>query len=176
IFTVRAAKVTIEGCELRDSGHDLTNMNAAIFLEPTANDAVIRNNHVLGQGFGILTEGNRNVLIEGNRVEGNPQLRSQDRGNGIHMINTNTARILDNQLRNTRDGVYLGNSNNNPRQGNLMEDLRFGIHYMFPQTTRVLGNTTRRTRTGYALMQSRMLTVENNRSEDDHNYGVLMNY
>ncbi|MCF6782716.1 nitrous oxide reductase family maturation protein NosD [Stutzerimonas stutzeri] len=176
VLTVRAPNVTIEGCQLRDSGHDLTNMNAAIFLEPTANEAVIRDNHVLGQGFGILLESNRDVLIQGNRVEGNADLRSQDRGNGIHMVNANTARILDNHVRHTRDGVYLGNSNNNLIQGNLMEDLRFGIHYMFSQSNRVIGNTTRRTRTGYALMQSRMLTVENNRSEDDQNYGVLMNY
>ena len=176
LLTVRAPNVTIEGCELRDSGRDLTSMNAAIFLEPSANDAVIRNNRVLGQGFGILLEGNRNVRVEGNQVEGNASLRSQDRGNGIHLINTNDAQILNNLVRHTRDGVYLGNSNNNLIQGNVMQDLRFGIHYMFSQSNRVIGNTTRRTRTGYALMQSRMLTVEDNRSEDDQNYGVLMNY
>src|SRR3546814_20914412 len=35
---------------------------------------------------------------------------------------------------------------------------------------------TRRTRTGYALMQSRKLIVTGNRSEQDQNYGILMNY
>jgi len=61
-------------------------------------------------------------------------------------------------------------------QGNILEDLRYGIHYMFANDNQVLGNTTRRTRTGYALMQSRKLTVIGNRSEQDQNYGILMNY
>src|SRR5690554_8161695 len=38
------------------------------------------------------------------------------------------------------------------------------------------GNLTRGTRTGYALMQSKRLTVINNRSEDDQNYGILMSF
>lgn len=176
LLTIRASDVTIENCALRDWGHNLTDMNAAIFIEETATNVVVRNNHLRGQGFGIWSDSTRNLLVEGNRVEGDPALRSQDRGNGIHLISTNDARIVNNHVTHTRDGIYLGNSNNNLIQGNLMEDLRFGIHYMFSQSNKVVGNTTRRTRTGYALMQSRLLTVENNRSEDDRNYGILMNF
>src|SRR3546814_16408910 len=40
----------------------------------------------------------------------------------------------------------------------------------------VINNIPRRTRTGYALMQSRKLIVTGNRSEQDQNYGILMNY
>ena len=175
-LTIRAAEVTIEGCTLRNWGRNLTDMNAAIFVEQTASNVVLRNNHLRGQGFGIWSDSTRDLRVEDNLIEGDPELRSQDRGNGIHLINTNNASVVDNRVKNTRDGIYLGNSNNNLIQGNLMEDLRFGIHYMFSQSNRVIGNTTRRTRTGYALMQSRMLTVEDNRSEDDRNYGILMNF
>jgi len=176
ILTIRAANVTIEGCTLSNWGRNLTDMDAAIFVEPSATDVVLRNNHLQGPGFGIWSDNTQKLIVENNLVEGDPELRSQDRGNGIHLINTNNASVINNHVRHARDGVYLGNSNNNLIQGNLMEDLRFGIHYMFSQSNRVIGNTTRRTRTGYALMQSRMLTVENNRSEDDRNYGVLMNF
>jgi parallel beta-helix repeat protein len=79
-------------------------------------------------------------------------------------------------VRETRDGIYIDTSNGNLLQGNTLQDLRYGIHYMFSNDNRVLGNTTRRTRTGYALMQSRQLTVTGNRSEQDQNYGILMNY
>ena len=61
-------------------------------------------------------------------------------------------------------------------EGNTLEDLRYGLHYMFANNSQVIGNLTRRTRTGYALMQSRNLTVIGNRSEQDENYGILMNY
>ena len=176
VLTVRAPGVTIEGCRLRESGRDLTSMNAAIFLEPAANGAVIRNNDLQGAGFGIWAELNRDVLIEGNRIQGEPSLRSQDRGNGIHLFSVKGARVLDNQVRHTRDGIYIDNSNGNSIERNLFEDLRYGVHYMFSHDNRVIGNTTRRTRTGYALMQTRKLTVIGNRSEEDQNYGVLMNY
>lgn len=176
VLTVRAPDVTIEGCELRESGRDLTHMNAAIFLEPTATGAVIRNNHLQGAGFGIWSELNQNVLIEGNRIEGELSLRSQDRGNGIHLFSVKGARVLDNHVWHTRDGIYIDNSNGNSIERNLFEDLRYGVHYMFSHDNRVIGNVTRRTRTGYALMQSRKLTVIGNRSEQDQNYGILMNY
>ncbi|GGJ05995.1 nitrous oxide reductase family maturation protein NosD [Halopseudomonas pertucinogena] len=176
LLTIRAADVTIEGCTLRNWGANLTDMNAGIFVEPSATGVTLRNNDLSGPSFGIWSDGTRHLTVEGNQVEGDRNYRSQDRGNGIHLINTNEARVVDNQVRHVRDGIYLGNSNNNLIEGNLMEDLRFGIHYMFSQSNRVIGNTTRRTRTGYALMQSRMLTVENNRSEDDRNYGILMNF
>ena len=176
ILTIRAPDVTIEDCTLRNWGENLTDMDAAIFIEPTASDVTLRGNHLRGSGFGIWSDNTTNLVVENNHVEGNPELRSQDRGNGIHLINTNHASIVNNHVLHARDGVYLGNSGNNLIQGNLIEDLRFGIHYMFSQNNRVIGNTTRRTRTGYALMQSRMLTVEDNRSEDDRNYGMLMNF
>ncbi|CDZ95801.1 NosD protein [Pseudomonas saudiphocaensis] len=176
VLTVRAADVTIEGCELRESGRDLTQMNAAIFLEPTANGTVIRNNYLQGAGFGIWAELNQNVLIEGNRIEGDLGLRSQDRGNGIHLFSVKGARVLGNHVWHTRDGIYIDNSNGNSIEHNLFEDLRYGVHYMFSHDNRVIANTTRRTRTGYALMQSRKLTVTGNRSEQDQNYGILMNY
>ncbi|EIK53499.1 NosD protein, partial [Stutzerimonas stutzeri TS44] len=176
VLTVRAPHVTIEGCELRGSGSDLTEMNAAIFLEPSANDAVVRGNRLQGRGFGVWSERNLNVLIENNRIEGDAQLRSQDRGNGIHLFSVKGARVLGNHVWHTRDGIYIDNSNGNSIERNLFEDLRYGVHYMFSHENRVVGNVTRRTRTGYALMQSRKLIVIGNRSEQDQNYGMLMNY
>ncbi|WP_417778050.1 nitrous oxide reductase family maturation protein NosD [Stutzerimonas xanthomarina] len=175
-LTVRAPEVTIEGCELRNWGHDLTAMNAAIFLEPTANGAVVRNNQLQGPGFGIWADRNQNILIEGNQIQGDLSVRSQDRGNGIHLFSVKGARVIGNHVWHTRDGIYIDNSNGNRIEGNLFEDLRYGVHYMFSHDNQVIGNTTRRTRTGYALMQSRKLTVIGNRSEQDQNYGILMNY
>ena len=86
------------------------------------------------------------------------------------------ARVIGNQVRETRDGIYIDTSSGNLLQGNVLEDLRYGVHYMFANDNRLLDNVTRRTRTGYALMQSRQLTVIGNRSEQDQNYGILMNY
>lgn len=175
-LTISASHVVVEQCAVRDWGRDLTAMNAGIFIEAGTQGVVVRNNHLIGVGFGIWAERTQDAQIIGNRVEGDPTVRSQDRGNGIHLFNARGALVADNHIRETRDAIYIETSNGNRIENNLMEDLRYGIHYMFSNDNHVTGNITRRTRTGYALMQSRRLTVVGNRSEHDRNYGMLMNY
>ncbi|MGK9065692.1 nitrous oxide reductase family maturation protein NosD [Pseudomonas sp. SA195] len=173
---VTAEDVRIKGCTLVDWGRDLTAMNAAVFIQRQAHRARVENNDLRGAGFGIWVDSARDVSLIGNRIEGDANIRSQDRGNGIHLYAVTGARIIDNQVRHTRDGIYIDTSNGNHIEGNVLEDLRYGVHYMFANDNRVIGNVTRRTRTGYALMQSRKLEVIGNRSEGDENYGILMNY
>lgn len=173
---VRVPGVTIENCTLRNWGHDLTAMDAAIFVDQAARGTVVRGNDLQGAGFGIWLDAVADVQVLDNRIQGDPGVRSQDRGNGIHLYAVKNALVRGNQVRQTRDGVYIDTSNDSTIEANLFEDLRYGVHYMFTHNSRVIGNTTRHTRTGYALMQSRKLTVVGNRSVDDQNYGILMNY
>jgi nitrous oxidase accessory protein len=173
---ISAPEVTIEGCTLLDWGRDMTAMNAAVFIQPKAHGALIKNNRMQGPGFGIWVDGTADVSLIGNSIQGDASIRSQDRGNGIHLYAVRGAKVIGNQIRDARDGIYIDTSNGNLLEGNTLEDLRYGVHYMFANDNQLLGNTTRRTRTGYALMQSRKLTVIGNRSEQDENYGILMNY
>ncbi|MEO8643166.1 nitrous oxide reductase family maturation protein NosD [Pseudomonas sp.] len=173
---ISAPDVRIEGCTLLDWGRDMTAMNSAIFIDPKAQGAVIRNNRMKGPGFGIWVDSTHDVSLIDNDIEGDPSIRSQDRGNGIHLYAVHGAKVIGNHVRLTRDGIYIDTSNGNLLQGNTLEDLRYGVHYMYANDNQLLGNTTRRTRTGYALMQSRKLTVIGNRSEQDESYGILMNY
>lgn len=175
-LTITAANVTVEGCAIRNWGRNLTTMDSAIFIRPEAHGAQLTDNQLQGPGFGIWIDGTRDVSVIDNRIEGDASIRSQDRGNGIHLFSVTGARVIGNQVRHTRDGIYIDNSHGNHLEGNRLEDLRYGVHYMFSNNNRVIGNLTRRTRTGYALMQSRQLTVVGNRSEQDENYGILMNY
>ncbi|MEC9483892.1 MAG: nitrous oxide reductase family maturation protein NosD [Halomonas sp.] len=175
-LTIAAAEVTVEGCTLRDWGRDLTALDSGIFIESHAREAVVRDNRLAGPGFGIWVDGTRDVSVIDNNIEGDTTVRSQDRGNAIHLYAVSGARVIGNHARHTRDGIYIDTSNGNRLEGNVLEDLRYGVHYMFSHDNQVIDNVTRRTRTGYALMQSRQLTVIGNRSEQDENYGILMNY
>nr|MBF0681483.1 nitrous oxide reductase family maturation protein NosD [Pseudomonas sp.] len=175
-LSISASDVVIENCSVRDWGHSLTAMDSGIFIERGANDVTVRNNRLRGVGFGIWADRSENVNILDNLIEGDSRVRSQDRGNGIHLFIVKGAVVAGNHVRETRDGIYIETSNGNRIENNLIEDLRYGVHYMFSNDNHVTGNTTRRTRTGYALMQSRKLTVTGNRSEHDRNYGFLMNY
>lgn len=173
---ISAPEVTVEGCTLIDWGRDLTAMDSAIFVRKTAQNATVRNNQLRGAGFGIWIDGATGARVIGNRIEGDESVRSQDRGNAIHLFAASGARVVGNHARHARDGIYIDTSNGNHLEGNVLEDLRYGVHYMFANDNSVINNVTRRTRTGFALMQSRKLVVTGNRSEQDQNYGILMNY
>lgn len=173
---IHAARVVLRDLTIRNWGANLTAMNAGIFVEAASDGIRIEGNTLTGPGFGIWLESSADALITGNRVIGDVSLRSQDRGNGIHLFNVTGVTVAGNHISQARDGIYIDTSNSNVLQNNLIEDLRYGIHYMYSHDNLVIGNRTRHTRTGYALMQSRHLTVNNNRSENDKNYGILMNY
>lgn len=176
VVEITAPDVTLENCTLRDWGQNLTDLDSGIFIHPQAERTTLRNNTLRGPGFGIWIDRASDVSVIGNDLQGDERIRSQNRGNGIHVFSTKGARIIDNHVRHARDGIYIGNANGNQIEGNTLEDLRYGVHYMFSHDNTVIGNITRNTRTGYALMQSRQLTVTGNRSEHDQNYGILMNY
>ena len=173
---IRAPDVTLKGCDISEWGHNLTQMDAGIFVERTAKNARIEDNYIHGRGFGVWVDATHNISVLNNKVQGDLTLRNQDRGNGIHLFAVRFANISGNEVWETRDGIYIEAANDNIIHNNLMRDLRYGVHYMFSNRNEVTDNRTTRTRTGYALMQSRQLTVNNNSSDHDQNYGMLMNY
>jgi len=172
---INADNVTITHLEIRNWGDDLTDTNAGIYVDQGSN-VVISDNYLHGDTFGIWLNKTVGSQVIGNRIQGNNTMRSADRGNGIHLSMTTKAEIRGNDIWHTRDGLYILTSNNNRLEGNYMHDLRFGIHYMYSNDNHVVGNFTERTRTGYALMQSTRLTVEDNVSWQDKNYGILLNF
>ena len=176
VLTLAAPDITIRGFTVRGSGSNLTDMNTAIFVDKKASGARIAGNRIESTAFGIWVDGAADVQLVENRVHGDPSIRSQDRGNGIHLFNATGALVANNEVWETRDGIYIDASNRNVLRGNYLHDLRYGIHYMYSYHNEVVGNRTDHTRTGYALMQSKYLTVRNNRSDQDTNYGILMNY
>jgi len=175
VIWVKATDVTIEGFVIRNSGRSLTRMDAGIFIAHLAAHVLIKDNRIEHVLFGIWLDGPKRPRIIANVVRGFRQLRTQDRGDGIHLWNVSGALISGNNVRKVRDGIYIYVSNGNTIQNNVMSDLRYGIHYMYSNHNIVTGNRTYETRTGYALMQSDHLTVVGNRSDRDRHYGILMN-
>lgn len=176
VLRVRAPDVLVQGMTIRHSGHDLTAMNAGIFVERTAKNVTLRDNSLDGNAFGVWLDACPAPRVINNRIHGDPARRSQDRGNGVHLYAVRRGLVSGNEIWETRDGIYIDTSEDNRLLGNFLHHLRYGIHYMYSYRNQVIGNRTADTRTGYALMQSRYLTVIGNRSENDGNYGMLLNY
>ncbi|PHQ63361.1 MAG: copper-binding protein, partial [Sphingobium sp.] len=156
---ILAEEVTFSGCDVRNWGGDLNELDAGIFVAREARGAVVEDNRLQGPAFGIWLDATKDVTVRNNTVRGDASIRSQDRGNGIHLFNTTGALIEGNDISQTRDAIYIETANNNEIRNNVMTDLRYGIHYMYSMHNLLEGNVTRGTRTGYALMQSKYLKV-----------------
>ena len=173
---VQAPDSYVHDLRIVNWGEDLTNQDAGILLATSATGSRIENNSLYGGGFGIWVDATQNARIIDNKVRGKLELRASDRGNGIHLFNVSKALVKGNEVWETRDGIYIDTSNGNELTANYLHDLRYGVHYMYSYNNLLQSNLTENTRTGYALMQSKYLTVLNNRSVNDVNYGILMNY
>lgn len=173
---VQSANVSIGDLHIRNWGDDLTAMNAGIFVEDHANDVLIQDNVLVGDTTGIWLARTSGARILRNKVKGNPDMRSTDRGNGIHLSNVTYAEVIGNEVWHSRDGLYIISSQNNLLKDNYLHDVRYGIHYMYSHSNEVIGNRTERTRAGYALMQSRNLTVRDNTTINSEDYGILLNF
>lgn len=174
VIRVKAPDVTIEGMIIRDSGSDLTAQNAGIYIEPGAHRAAVRNNDIVYTLFGLWIERANDVEIANNLIAGRRDLQSAQRGNGIQLYNTLGARILDNHISFTRDGIYVDVSHQAVFRGNKMHDLRYGTHYMNSYRNLWERNESYRNRGGLALMEVRDLVVRDNIAWGNSDHGIML--
>ena len=150
-------------------------MDAGIFVERTAKNARIENNFIHGQGFGVWVDATHNVSILNNKIQGDVSLRNQDRGNGIHLFAVRFANIMAMKFGKPAM-VFILKRPMTILFITITCVICVTAFITFSNRNEVTYNRTERTRTGYALMQSRQLTVTDNTSDHDQNYGLLMNY
>ncbi|MBR0827821.1 nitrous oxide reductase family maturation protein NosD [Bradyrhizobium manausense] len=176
VITVVAPEVTIRGITIRESGRDLQAMNSGIFLEKTAERAVIENNRLEGNLFGIYVHGAAGSRVERNVIEGLREGRRSESGNGVSLWNAPDVTIAENTFRYGRDGIFTITSRKDRFINNRFEQVRFAVHYMYTNDSEVSGNFSVRNTVGYAIMYSNRLVIRNNVSDRDRDYGILFNY
>lgn len=176
VITVTAAKVTVRGLQVRRSGASLNKMNAGIFLTETAHEALVEGNRLTGNLFGVYLLGPNNAVVRNNVIIGRRDLRENDRGNGVQLWRTPGSKVIGNDIRYGRDGIFTDTSRNNVFRGNRMRDLRFAVHYMYTNRSVVADNISINNAIGYAIMFSHRLTVTGNLSQNDREHGFLFNY
>lgn len=173
---ISANNVEVNGLSIINWGDDIGELHSGVFVNKAAENVSLNALQLKGSAFGIWVDAAPNATIKNCKIEGDLSVRSQDRGNGIHLFNVQKALVEGNEVWHSRDGIYIDTSNHNQLISNYLHDLRYGVHYMYSHHNQLLKNITERTRTGYALMQSHHLDVQNNASINDFNYGILMNY
>ncbi|NOQ82035.1 MAG: copper-binding protein, partial [Methylophaga sp.] len=82
---INAQNVVIQNLKIQNWGHNLTTLDAGVFVNTLAEQAIIKNNEFVGNSSGIWVDATPNIQILNNTIEGNEAVRSPDRGNGIHL-------------------------------------------------------------------------------------------
>ncbi|MCD6070036.1 MAG: nosD [Microvirga sp.] len=176
VVTVSAPGAVVRGLTIRGSGTDLEKMDAGIFVEKTASGALIEENRAEGNLYGIYLHGAENSIARGNTIIGIQDGRLNEAGNGISVWNATGAKVLDNEVRFGRDGIYVITSRRNVFSGNRFRDLRFAIHYMYTNDSEITDNVSINNAVGFAMMFSSRLKISGNVSDGDRDHGFLFNY
>jgi nitrous oxidase accessory protein len=176
VVTVSAPGAVVRGLTIRGSGTDLEKMDAGVFVEKTATGAVVEGNRIEGNLYGIYLHGAENSVARGNTIIGIAEGRLNEAGNGISVWNATGAKVLDNDVRFGRDGIFVVTSKRNVFSGNRFRDLRFAIHYMYTNDSEITDNVSLNNAVGFALMFSSRLKITGNVSDGDRDHGFLFNY
>ncbi len=176
VVTVSAPGAIVRGLTIRGSGTNLEKMDAGIFVEKTATGAVVEKNRIEGNLYGIYLHGAENSVARDNTIIGIQEGRLNEAGNGISVWNAAGAKVLGNDVRFGRDGIFVITSKRNVFSGNSFRDLRFAIHYMYTNDSEVTDNVSVNNAVGFALMFSSRLKITGNVSDGDRDHGFLFNY
>jgi len=174
VVRIKSPDVTIEGFIISNSGADLTAQNAGIYLEPGSDRAIVHNNTINYTLFGLWIEKVKDIQVIANNITGKRDLASAQRGNGIQLYNSRGAKIINNHVSFTRDGIYVDVSDHALFQGNRLHHLRYGSHYMNSNFNVWENNDSYLNRGGLALMEVRNQTVRNNRAWGNSDHGIML--
>jgi nitrous oxidase accessory protein len=175
VITVSAPGAVVRGLDVRGSGRSLETMDSGIFVEESARGAVLEDNHIEGNLFGMYLHGAPDALARRNVVVGLHQAHGSETGNGVTVWNAPGAKVIDNDFRFGRDGIFAITSRNNQFSGNRFRDLRFAVHYMYTNDGEITNNISTGNIIGYAFMFSNRLVVRDNVSDHDRDRGILFN-
>jgi nitrous oxidase accessory protein len=176
VITVTAADVTVRGVTLTGSGNSHETIDSGVQLTKSADRAVVEDNVLLGNLYGIDIHGAQEARVSGNRIEGRTDGPMNRRGNGIYVWNAPGAVVSGNTVRGGRDGIFVNSSKRNRFTGNAFYDLRFAVHYMYADDSEVSGNLSVGNHLGYAVMFSTRVRIVDNVSRNDRDHGVMLNY
>ena len=171
--TIAAPGVRVEGLTVHNSGTQVAQSDACIYLEPSAVGAIVRDNVLFDCAFGIWVHETDGAQVVANRIRGREGIRMTDRGNGIQLHDSSHLLVSGNEISGTRDGIYVAATVDSVIEKNTTRDQRFGIHYMYSYRNTVRDNESSGNKVGFALMGSLNLVVTGNHAFDNTRNGLL---
>lgn len=176
VVTITADDVILSDMVVTGSGGSLEDMNSGVFVTRTAKRAIVENNRIEGNLYGIYLHGADDSIARDNVIIGTGEGRLSETGNGVTVWNAPGARVIGNYISFGRDGIATNASKRNVFSGNRFNNLRFAIHYMYTDDSEISDNVSTGNSVGYAIMFSSRLKITGNISDGDRDHGLLLNY
>lgn len=178
VVTVNARDVTVEHLWIRNSGDDLAEEDAGIFVAGDARGVKLNSLYLDDIAFGIWVDGADKITIADCEIRGRSDVFPiVERGNGIQLWNVDAATIEHNRITEVRDGIYFSWAEGVVATDNHLANNRYGVHYMYSSHNRLQANTAIHNDTGYALMVSNHLQIIDNVAADNSGasgHGILV--
>ncbi len=176
VITVKAKNVYLSGLTIIGSGLLLETQDSGIFLSKEATGAIVEDCRVIDNLIGVYIWGAAKAIVRHNIIRGRRDMRVNERGNGVQIWNAPGAMVIGNDIQYGRDGIFVTTSKQNIFKNNNIHGVRFAVHYMYTNESEVSGNISTGNDIGYAIMFSTHVVVEDNKSINDRERGILFNY
>ena len=174
-ITIRRSKTTIENLTIRNYGGDLYKRDSGVRVMDGCEGVRLTNLKLLGSGFGIRADRLENLEIRDCEISGNPRRHILDRGDGVFLNYVKRSRLVNNTVRDVRDGFYFENTDGTISCGNRFRNTQYGIHWMYTRDDVGYDNTAIESVGGFALMSSKRIMCRNNTARDNIEFGILLN-
>jgi len=175
VVHVTAAGTVIDGIHISEAGPHLTKDMACLLIE--ADSVTVRDSVISESLHGIYVKAGKSAHILRNRIQGRRDLIEADPGNGIHLWNSSDNKIIENEILDTRDGIYFSFAHKTTVERNHVHHVRYGLHYMYSNENSFTDNLFERNVAGAALMYSSDIEFSRNtfaRCRGYRAYGILL--
>lgn len=175
VVTITGDGVVFRGFTVRNSGREVTEEAAGI--KATGNNHRIEFNDVQDVYFGIHIGDGTKAIVRNNRIRPGESHGARP-GHGISAWHLRDSQLLDNQISEARDGIYLSFTDRLLISGNVVSRCRYGLHSMYSQNAQFIDNDVTHNLLGAALMMSDRMELRGNRIRQHRDgaaaYGVLL--
>ena len=162
VIRVRAAGTLIEGFDIDGRlGGSLDRDSSGVHV--AAAGVVVRDVRIVGAYFGVYLNQADDAVVERTRVRGVANRPPGEQGSAIHVYASQRFRLIDNDLADMRDGIYLQSSSGGLVRANVARRLRYGLHYMYSDDNVFEDNRFEDGAAGAAIMYSKRVAFRRNR-------------
>ena len=175
-FKIEATDFSLTNLTIKNIEVSYTSDYAAVYLFKCY-DFKLENITLESAFFGFLIEKSKNGIVQNNNISGIGDSEAST-GNAIHLWHSKHIKVLDNEVYNMRDGIYIEFGSESVFDNNKSySNMRYGLHFMFSNDNQFSNNIFSDNSAGVAVMFSKRIVMNNNtfrKNWGSASYGLLL--